>query len=299
MQKEQLTLLEQGQLRLIELMSVLPISWTSAIGHYLGKRSAKQAIRNGENWIQDIHKTLQHLRGIEDFKLREQQIIEWTGRIGCLRTQFTILQRLVQEGYLEVIGQENLQNISQPTIFVSCHLAHWELVGHTLTRLPNRGCALYAPLKNPIYEVIATRVRQSWKTNTELVSASPRAMFQLTRALKAGSNLLLFIDEEREGYIWGPSLGRKLPYAGNRWLAARLAIRHQLDIVPCFVEQIDEFRYRVVIEPKLQRGNGDAESCARFLADQMDERMDQWVRERLEQWYWLSWLDLDKPLPRF
>ncbi len=297
MQQEKFTLLQQSQLWLAELMSVLPIPWTSAIGHYFGKRAAIQAIHNGDDWIKNMHISLERLRGIDDFKLREQQIIEWTGRIGRLHTQFTVLQRLVQEGYVEVVGQENLQNVSQPTIFVSCHLGNWELAAYIGTTLPNPSCALYAPPPNALYRYIATQARNSWMADFDLVPASSSAMFQLARALKAGSNLLLFIDEEKDGYIWGPSLGRKLPYGGNRWLAARLAVRYQLDIVPGFVEQIDESRYRIVIEPKLQKKSGNDDNCARYLADQIDERMDQWVRERLEQWYWLSWLDLDKPLP--
>ncbi len=288
---------EYKELWIAKLMKFLPVSWASDIGAYLGEKAAWQAIQDNQYQIKNLHCNIERLQGIGDPKLREQQIFEWARRMGRIHTEFTVLGRIVKEGGLEVIGQENFQGITRPTIFVSCHLSNWELVGHTLTRLPNKGCALYAPPKNPIYEAIATKVRQSWKANTELVPASPRAMFQLTRALKAGSNLLLFIDEERDGYIWGPSLGRELPYAGNRWLAARLAVQHQVDVVPLYVEQVGNSRYRVVVEPKLKMIDGDKNSCVKYLADQMDQYLNQWISSKLEQWYWLATLDLDKSAP--
>lgn len=132
----------------------------------------------------------------------------------------------------------------------------------------------------------------------ELVPASPRAAFQINRALACKKNLLLYVDEEKGGYVWAPSLGRELPYAGNRWMAARLAVRHEIDIVPVYVEQVAEARYRIVIEAKLQRGGGTETSRARSLADQLEQRLDEWIRARLEQWYWLPSLALDKPLPK-
>lgn len=257
----------------------------------------RQAICEDSPWIKQMHINFERLRGIKDADLREQMIIEWTRQIGRVQSEFTVLQRMTREDKIEVIGHENLQNISQPVIFVSCHLANWELVGHVLAPLSKPICALYAPPKNPVYHRVSMRARQDWVSNTELVAASPQAIFQLIRAINKGKHLLLFIDEEKDNYIWGPSLERKLPYAGNRWLAARLAVRHQVDIVPLYVERVGDSRYRVVIEPKLEQIDGDNESRAKDLADQLDHRLNCWVRERLEQWYWLSWLDLDKEMP--
>ena len=129
-QERQLNFLEYGQLAIIELMSRLPIDWISAIGGYLGERVMRQAICEDSPWIKQMHINFERLRGIKDADLREQMIIEWTRQIGRVQSEFTVLQRMTREDKIEVIGHENLQNISQPVIFVSCHLANWELVGH-------------------------------------------------------------------------------------------------------------------------------------------------------------------------
>lgn len=285
------------QLSVAKAIGHLPAAWVSAIGNYFGREIAKKAIRENTPWIKDIHNNFKVLRGIDSISQREQEIIAWAGRTGRVHAEFNVLQRLVQEGKLEVNGQENLKNLTQPVIFVSCHLTNWELAAYVGTKLPSPSCTIYSPPSNPVYYQVAINARKAWLADFELIPASSRALFQVTRALTQGKNLLLFVDEERDGYIWGPSLGRKLPYAGNRWLAARLAVRYQLDIVPGYVERINHSHYRVVIEPKLKRGSGDAENQAKFFADQIDQHCDRWVREHLEEWYWLSWLALDKPLP--
>lgn len=296
-QFERLSWLEQAQLLGLNSLRLLPVTWVSTLGAYLGQYVARQAIRDNLPWIRAMHNSLEQLKGITDQHQREDWIIEWTKHIGQVQIQFLILQRMVEEGYLEIVGQENLENTTQPTIYASCHLSNWELLAYVATKLPGITCDLYVPPQNPVYRRVAAQARQAWEAQIDFIEYSPRAIFQMARNLADGKNLLLFVDEEKDSYIWGPSLGRDLPYAGNRWLAARLAVRHQVDILPGYVRYLGNSRYQVVVEPKLKRCQGSFDEQAKYLADQLDECMDRWIREHLDEWYWLSWLDLDKPCP--
>ena len=115
---------------------------------------------------------------------------------------------------------------------------------------------------------------------------------------KMPGSLAIFVDEERQSFIWAPSLGRNLPYAGNRWLAARLAVRHRRKIGPIFVEPLGLARYRIVIQPPLDQPDGmQGEALSRHLADQIDARLEAWVRPRIENWYWLPYFEPDAPCP--
>jgi hypothetical protein len=87
--------------------------------------------------------------------------------------------------------------------------------------------------------------------NLELIAASPQALRQLCKALAAGRNLLLYVNEVKDGFVWAPSLGRRIPERGNRWLAARLAVRYRVDLLPVSVERIGPARFRILISPKL------------------------------------------------
>lgn len=277
-------------------MRIMPISWLAAIGGFFGAREGKRAITKQEPWVDKVHGSLQRYASVTDEKDRERRIVRCTRRIGRVYAEFAALQRIANSDRLEVVGMEHLSALSGPVILAGCHLGNWELMGHILTRLANPSCALYDPPENPVRHRLAVRARKAWMSDLQLVAASPRAMFELVRALKAGRNLLLYVDEEKNGAVWAPSLGRDLPYAGNRWLAARLAARHDVSIVPIYVEERAASRYRIVIEPPLDPEPGEPEIRARELADALDRKFDKVIGERIEQWYWLPWLDPDKPL---
>lgn len=291
------TLAEHLELGISVLMRYLPIGWTSSIGAYFGTRFARNGIAAGRKWIKRLHHNIERLNGVTDPATRQARIIDYARQVGRVYAEFAVQQRIVAAGRLEVVGREHLENLSRPAIFVSGHLANWELVGHLHTLMANAGCALYDPPESPIRHRLAIRARSAWRSDSQLVAASSKALFQIAKALHAGCNLLIYVDEQRDGYIWAPSLGRQIPYAGNRWLASRLAVRHQADIVPVHIERIGDDCFRVIIEAKLLPGEGSEDQRARFLADQIDQRLETWIRARPEHWYWLAMLDLDKPAP--
>jgi lauroyl/myristoyl acyltransferase len=234
---------------------------------------------------------------LEPAEARARAVVAFSRGVGGVYAQFNVLQRIVADGRLEVIGAGHLASASTPCIVAGCHLGNWELLGHAMCLRPNPGTALYLPPDNPVRHRLAVRARLRWREDFDLVPASPRAMFALSRALEAGRNLLLYVDEERDGHVMAPGLGRALPYAGNRWLAARLAVSHGVDIVPAYVERQGAARFRLVIEPPLASDEEDRRERAKSLADALERRLDAWIRPRLVDWYWFSSLDLDRRVP--
>ncbi len=291
------TLAEASELWLAQLLRHLPVAWTSAIGGYFGALQGRKAIAAERKWVKRLHGNIERFSEVADTAERERRIIEYARRIGRMYAEFTVLQRIPEEGRLEVVGAEHLRDLSRPVILASAHLSNWELVFHAFRQLEGVTCVLYDPPKNPVRHRLAVKARSGWHPEPELVPASSRAMRQLTKAIEQGRNLLMYVDEEKDGYIWAPALGRRLPYAGNRWLTARLAVRYNADILPIHIEAAGNARYRMIVQPKLIAGEGDAETRARSLADQMEHHLDAWIRARPEEWYWLNLLDLAKRLP--
>jgi hypothetical protein len=41
----------------------------------------------------------------------------------------------------------------------------------------------------------------------------------------------------------------------------------------------------------------EGEALSRHLADQIDERVEAWVRPRIENWYWLPYFEPNLPCP--
>jgi lauroyl/myristoyl acyltransferase len=307
MARSGLTPAQYRELWLTRLLRYLPVTWVSAIGGHLGARYGHELIGEGHPWVGNLCRNFELFLGIKDPDEQRRRVIAYTRRFGRIYAEYTALQRLVARGRVEIVGREHLAGVSRPSIVVGCHLSNWELAGYVLLMLEGDACALYLRQDNPVRELVAARARQSWHDSSrslELVPASPRApwqpgaMRQLVRALNSGRNMLIYIDEPRADYVWAPSLGRKLPEAGNRWLTARLAVRHQLDILPVHVETVGVARYRIVIAPRLSPGKGDEAASVRALADEMDRWLETWIRPDLENWYSLKDFVRDKPAPR-
>jgi KDO2-lipid IV(A) lauroyltransferase len=291
------TLGEYQELWAAALLARLPVSWTSAIGAYLGARRGRRGIAAKRLWVDRLHRNLDRLCRQTDRTERERRLVAYTSRIGRLYAEYTVLQKIVREGRLEVVGLAHLQGLSRPAIFASCHLANWELVGHVLTLLDAPAFALYDPPQNTIRHRLATQARLGWRSDFQVVPTSTHAMRQLCKALANGCNLLMYVDEVKDGYLWAPSLGRRIPYSGNRWLTARLAIRYQADVLPVHVERIEGARFRILISPKLVAVGGNDDERVRSLADQLDQVLNTWIQSQPEHWHGLWEFDLDKPLP--
>lgn len=288
---------EARDLLLAPLMRVLPIDWVSDFGAWMGEREGRRAIAAKRLWVQRLRDNFARFSGVVDPAEADRMVLAYTARVGRTYAEIPVMQRMVAERRVEIAGRENIHGLTRPTIFASCHLALWEVLAQAATLLPGGTTALYVPPANPVHTRFVLQARRSWSIDAELVAASPSAMRRIVRALAGGRNLLIFVDEEKDGYVWGPSLGRALPRAGNRWLAARLAVRHGADIVPVHVEAQGKARYRVIIEPKLDAGGGSREAQAASLAEQLDACFDAWIRAGLGDWYWLSVFEPDKAPP--
>jgi lauroyl/myristoyl acyltransferase len=290
---------EYRDLWLSYLLRYLPVTWASAIGAYGGARYGRRGIARGRLWAARLRRNFERFDGISDPAEQDRRIVEFTRSIGRIYTEITVLKRLVAQGRVDVVGREHLRGLSRPAIIATCHLGNWELAGHVMSLLDGGTCVLYAGPDNAIHQRLAERARLDWQAapRPQLLLPSPGAMRQITRAIASGRNLLMFVDEVRDEYIWAPSLGRSIPEAGNRWLTARLAVRFGLDIVPMHVQCTGLARYRIIIAPKLAPGSGEARARVRALAGPIDQCFDAWIRAHPEQWLYLRLFEPDRPPP--
>ena len=283
-----------------QCLGYLPVDITSDIGVFLGKRQASKSIRAKRLWIDRLRNNLHHLCGIDDPYEREQRLVAFIGRIGRLYAEYMILHKIVRQGRLEIVGQDILNAIDKPVIITSCHLSNWELVGHLITCLQRPCVDLYLTPESPVKEQLALAARQQWSSTLEHIPASTHCLRPINKALSKGSNFLIFVDEMSDGYVVAPNLGRTIDYAGNRWFAARLAVKHNIDILPAYVLPNGKGHYKAVVEPMIQPSKlqGSEVAKARIIADQLDDLFNQCISKNLEHWYWLPYYEQNKSSPR-
>ena len=287
------------------VMGALPAGWVSAIGAAIGELVVRHAIRShaadksSYPGVARFNKSMEKLKGIASAEALKELLIEYGCQTGRLYAEFVVLHKIDKQGHITIEGKENLGGLNKPVIFIAPHMSNFELAGKALTLMDNPGCALIDPIEGEGLARIVNRARLAWRKDFSLISSdSPMVMKYLTKKLSDGDNLLIFSDELRKDYVWAPSLGRKIPYGGNRWLVARLAVRHNVDVIPLCVQRFNAIDFKILIGNKIPvPPDGNKDSKAKYIADQIDHVFDSWVRNRLEHWYLIRYLDLDKRMP--
>ncbi|MGB0467135.1 MAG: lysophospholipid acyltransferase family protein [Pontibacterium sp.] len=292
---------EYSELVIARIIRYLPIIWVSAIGAFLGRSRAREAIKLKRKWIDRLHRNFEQLEGITEHSQREVRIMDHMEHMGRLHTEYTVLHRMAAAGRLHTRGHEHLAALKKPVIFISAHTGHWELLAEILQQHKVSTAFLYEAVDNPIRLKLAMEARTTIcpiEKGYHFIPASNLAAREMVAWITDGGNLLIFIDEYKDNQVWCPPLGRKLPFSGNRAMVSRLAIKHQMDVIPLHVQRTKGAFFEASIEAPVsppEKGAG-VEARIRF-ADQLSDFTERWIREDISHWYWLAQLELSRPFP--
>ncbi|WP_040404142.1 lysophospholipid acyltransferase family protein [Amphritea japonica] len=279
---------------------LLPIDVASGVGARIAYFEASRSIKAKRPWINRLHRNFEYLEGIADFKTREQRIIQHAMHIGRVYAEYPVLHKIARNR-LSVQGEEHLRDLAGPVIFVSAHTGQWELILEVMRRSHISTTVLYDPIPEKVFLKVAMEVRRHLSPEEQgnrFIPASASATRELVACLKTGDNLILFIDEEKDGLVWAPALGRNIPSAGNRMMAARLSEKFKVPIIPIHLTRKDGADFEAVVESPLVPVNGEyGAGTAADLAELLNETLERWLKDDYIHWYWLSRLKLEKKFP--
>ncbi|WP_417693136.1 lysophospholipid acyltransferase family protein [Roseibium sp.] len=234
----------------------------------------------------------------------------WWRNISRTLAEFSIVNRLIWDRSIRVVGEENLMSArasGRPLVFTSVHLATWEVV-IAATHIGPHGPSIgpFQPEPNRFSNRIVYLQRKA--RNQYLFPPGRKSAFRLSRLLQAGAaSIIIFIDEVRQHQIHFPFFGRPAPSAGNGVVAIKLANSAGGLIVPIYLRRTKGVRFELVILPALYP---DAQSSGRptiaperartapqtyDIAETLTRLNDLYepiILENVEQWYMLSELRL-------
>ncbi|WP_290703001.1 lysophospholipid acyltransferase family protein [Amphritea sp.] len=287
-----------SELFLARVFSLLPIDVASGIGAAIARYEVTRALKLQRKWVMRLHHNFEQLEGIKDSNSRVQRILQHAEHLGRLYAEYPVLHKIANKR-LTVKGEEYLQGLSGPAIFVSAHTGQWELILEVMRRSQVSTALLYDPIPNKVFLKVAMEVRKHLcpeAKGNKFIPASASAARELVGCLKAGENLVIFIDEDKGGLVWSPALGRKIPFAGNRMMAARLAVKFQVPIVPIHLKRKGGAQFEAVVEQPICPGNDEYESATE-LAVRLNTILGKWLEEDYADWYWLARLNLEREFP--
>jgi KDO2-lipid IV(A) lauroyltransferase len=183
---------------------------------------------------------------------------------------------------VEVVGvSEPLRRADGPSVFVSAHLANWELAAAPAKALGIPLSVVYTPEQNWLVQGMIQNKRRV--LGCECIPSTD-GLLSLARALSKGRSLGFVMDRRLKQ-------GEPLPFFGSdtfmSTFPARLALKFGCDLVPVRVERLQRGAYRVTVcEPvRPDPSIPDDRTKAVDMTRRVSEHFESWIRERPDQWF--------------
>ena len=205
--------------------------------------------------------------------------------IGRVAGEFPHLTRIAAER-VELIGAENidlLRDDGQAGIFISGHIGNWEVNGAVaaLRGLPLH--LVYRAANNPWVEDLYRKGRA--EACHALIQKGPEGARQALIVLKKGGHLGMLVDQKMNDGIPIPFFGRDAMTAPAQ---AVFATKFKCPLVPARVERIKGAHFRVTVLPPMEFPHtADGHDDNRLLLIRINALLEEWIRERPDQWLWV------------
>ncbi len=177
-------------------------------------------------------------------------------------------------------------------ILVSAHLANWELLAVVAARNGVDMTGVVRDPNNPYIRPLLDRLRGvAGGRRTEKGAGSAR---QAVQVLRDNRVLALLFDQKL-------NTGMAIPFFGVEAMTlvtpAQLALRFRCPLIPIRVERLGPARFRITALPPLvlPETAGRQAAVAQVMTE-LNGILEEWIRERPEQWLWLHrrWPDADR-----
>ncbi len=209
--------------------------------------------------------------------------------LGRLAAEFPHLQEIdvyAENGRVTVEGGEYvdlLRDDNEAGIFYSAHIGNWEILALGATQ---RGLPLdrvYREANNRLVEWLYRHGRAA--VEGALIPKGPQGVRQLLNAFRSGSHLAMLVDQKMNDGIAVPFFGRPAMTAPA---LAELALRHNCPVVAARVTRVKGANFKMTALPPVRfEKTGDHKADVLAAMTQINNQVEQWVRDTPEQWLWL------------
>lgn len=215
----------------------------------------------------------------------DKLVREAWGNIGAVVGEFPHLARIQKEAAerIEYVTHGDPAVFKTPgkvAVFVSAHLANWEIAPAAIVARGVSLCGIYTPISNPWLDKIVRRARESVG-----FTVIPRegAIRKLMREMRQGRSIGLLVDQRVDS-------GEPVPFFGHDMLTAttpaQLALRFDCELIPVQIQRLQGAHFRAIFHPPVTPDDADADDHDKVM--QMTRKIsalfEAWIRERPHEW---------------
>tara|TARA_B100001248_G_scaffold44470_1_gene28339 strand:+ start:7996 stop:8850 length:855 start_codon:yes stop_codon:yes gene_type:complete len=228
---------------------------------------------------------LDNLQKISNFKKvdNDKIISSMWKNYGMTFIEYIFLDIFVKNSnHIEIIGKTNLNKIieiNKPVIFVSGHFANYELMSMEITKKKIKLATIYRPLNNFFLNPFMEFLRKKFVCKNQ-IRKGLNGVRDSIKFIKKGYSVALMIDQR-------VSEGEKIDFFGDpaftTTLPAQLAIKHNLFIVPVFIERIDKKKFKIEFKDFVDPSKYNNKIQ---LSKKLNQILEQMIINNPNQWIW-------------
>ena len=198
------------------------------------------------------------------------------------------------DGRIEVVGTEHfdaMRDDGGPGLMFSGHFGNWELMGPAAAARGAPLSIVYRAPNNPRLRWLFDLRRSGGGV---MVPKGAEGAKQALKLLKDGAHLAMLVDQKMNDGVPVPFFGRAAMTAPA---LALFAMRFRCKVLPARIERLGGVRFRITVLPPMRFAwTGDRHADVLAAMTQVNAVLEEWIRERPEQWLWLHrrWPDGDR-----
>ena len=179
-------------------------------------------------------------------------------------------------------GQEIIDDIiknKKQVIFISGHIANFELMAMHLEKSGINLSAIYRPLNNIFLNSRMEEIRKNYICKNQ-IKKGLGGIKNLIGLIKKNFSTALMIDQRVSEGILSDLFNEK---ALTTTIPAQLVKKFNMPIVPVRIERIEDIKFKITISDEI---NFDKSTSVQEITDKLNIILEKMILNRPEQWIW-------------
>ena len=179
-------------------------------------------------------------------------------------------------------GQEIIEDLiknDKQVVFISGHLANFELMAMHLERSGIKLSAIYRPLNNIFLNSKMEKIRKKYICKNQ-IKKGLGGIKNLISLKKKNFSTALMIDQRVTQGILSKFFNEK---ALTTTIPAQIVKKFKTPIVPVYIERIEDIKFKIKIKKQL---NFPEDASIQEITDKLNKIFEEMVLDNPEQWIW-------------
>ena len=261
-------------------LKLLPLSVASNFGGLLGRSLKYVMPKKQKIALYNLEKCFPEKTDVERKEIAQKMWIHLGRMAGEMPHATQILKHIKIHGIEHI---ETIKNDEKGGFLASGHIGNWEFAGPLTTSLGVPLHLVYRAANNPWIEKFIFQNRNLG--GVQLIPKGSAGAKKMIELLKADEHIGILCDQKLREGIDVPFFGH---LAKTAPAIANLALKFDLPIIPARVVRDKGTNYSCYYyTPLTFQNTGDKTADTYEIMCQINKILEDWIRERPEQWLWI------------